>query len=130
MSPKFERKSTSQFEQNPVATTDLNLDPALMDPEMSNYFFGTQDSHNPPPYSEVDIPEHSPTDWLSQFDDPFNDFIAQPFSSEPVIDTIDPYLFSHAMPIITSSPPTLFPEAAAPRVSPAMMHKPSPEAVS
>ena len=76
------------------------LDPTLLDPEMTTYFFGLP-SHNPPPYSEdephvephVDTHEefseqmpvhHSGSSWMSHYDNRFETYIAQPLS-DPIL---------------------------------------------
>lgn len=79
-----------------------NLDPAILDPEMSNYFLGTH-THDPPPYTELDADDfldhsmldHGDTGW-SHFDHAYDaaydeSFIAQPLSTAGVI---DPTLFT------------------------------------
>jgi hypothetical protein len=94
-------------------TSTSDLDPAILDPEMSNYFLGTDHGHEPPPYSEVDaadfldhslLVDHEDGEWSSQFDHPYDSYIAQPLSSAAVI---DPKLFSSQ---ISSAPelPAIF----------------------
>jgi hypothetical protein len=107
--PQFEHRSTSQFAQSPKHP---NLDPILLDAEMSNYFIGAQYSHHPPPYTEIDLPTSHLTqdnlDWLQHFNDPYDDFITQPLPSEPDINTIDPCLFSLVQPNPPTIPPATF----------------------
>jgi hypothetical protein len=83
-----------------------NLDPALLDPEMSTYFFGSQ-SHDPPPYSKMDlhhtdtysphplVDDHQEDSWISNYETDFETYIALPLSSQESLDpVIDPAILS------------------------------------
>lgn len=83
-----------------------NLDTALLDPELSKYFFGPQ-SHYPPPYSKIDLrgdaysqhvhadDHHQETPWMSNYEADFESYIALPLpSSMPMDQVIDPAVFS------------------------------------
>ena len=83
-----------------------NLDPALLDPEMSSYFCGPQ-SHDPPPYSKIDLhgdtysqhanpdDHHQETPWMSNYEADFESYIALPLSSSmPMDQVIDPAVLS------------------------------------
>jgi hypothetical protein len=115
-SPEISKFSLPESTKISFASTS-NLDPAILDPEMSNYFLGTH-SHDPPPYSELDADDfldhsmldHGDTGWSSHFDDAYDSsFIAQPLSAAGVI---DPKLFSpqlaggHELPVIFSGSAT------------------------
>ena len=100
--------STVVFDDTPdVPETfpeDTSLDPALLDPEMSNYFFG-QPSHDPPPYSEVEshvdnqkefsqslLVDQPELPWMSHYDNSFETYIARPLSA-PILhpDLLSPH---------------------------------------
>jgi len=84
-----------------------NLDPALLDPEMSNYFFGPQ-SHDPPPYSKIELhgdtysqhsgltnDPHHESSWISNYEADFETYLGiPPSSSIPLDQVIDPAVFS------------------------------------
>jgi hypothetical protein len=91
-----------------------NLDPALLDPEI---FFGSQ-SHDPPPYSKVDlrhndtysphplVDDYQESSWISNYETDFETYIALPLSSQESLDpVIDPAILSTNI----QSPPRLPP---------------------
>lgn len=108
----------------------MSLDPALLDPQMSKYFFG-QPSHDPPPYSEIGTREshvdeysqqmlidHPESSWIAEYSHPFDAYIAQPFP--------DPFLLpdpvEHSTGILNSGPPIITREQSI-SISPSMLNK-------
>jgi hypothetical protein len=127
-----------------------NLDPALLDPEMSSYFFGSQNHDEPPPYSSQltypadfttheppsnprDHPQsfqhpHLPEEWLPY--NPFETYIAQPLSSSAE-QGIDPNIFTQTVPhplTVYTNTPAFVDELQTPSISisPAMLDKTAP----
>ena len=116
MSPPELPKPTFPEGSNVSFTGAGNLDPAILDPEMSTYFLGHHPSQDPAPYSEIEIDEFldpsmvvdnsGERPWSSHYlDHSFDLFTAQPLLSTS---TIDPKLFGS--PILASpSLPAVFP---------------------
>jgi hypothetical protein len=118
----------------------MNLDPALLDPEMSNYFFIHQ-SQDPPPHSEFEIQFPSQDDEYSHdmfvIDHPeslrmFHDDtslqtdIAQPLFSPKSPDPLilsPPLAQSHSLELFGSSESVL-PDDQSISISPSMLNKP------
>lgn len=130
--PHFERSPTIPAEFPDNSSLDPSL--GLIDPEIRNYFF-KPDSHGPPPYSEVDTNPHSGEQfqsaepWLAVLDT-YDSFIAQPLNQHS---TIDPSLFGPS-PFAQQPTPQIFspsrPIYDEPRISPALLGKPSPSPVA
>jgi len=134
---------TFHHSRSPSSNT---INPVLIDPEMSSYFFG----HEPPPYEDVSHrPSFTPSNarahhtssppfsqrilaesedqWL-HFDDPFNAYIAEPFPSNET-NTLDPSLFTSnpiaPIPVFPSHPENndQFMEKRNVSISPALLDK-------
>ena len=111
-----------------------NLHPALLDPEMSNYFFGSQ-THNPPPASKFNIDRDPYThtalldshdsSWLSYYETNFETYIAQPLSSSTPLDpVIDPAILSNLQSPRRISPlPNVAIEERSISIAPSMLSK-------
>jgi hypothetical protein len=114
---------------------EVNLDPALLDPEMSNYFFGPT-SYEPLPISEIEpqVDEYSRDQilldppgpsWMTHYDS-FDPFIAEPLS-----DSIPPtdLLQQHSTMFRTSTPSAIAEERLI-SISPSMLDKSASVAVT
>ena len=129
--------STGVFDDTDVPETfpqDMSLDPALLDPEMANYFL-EQASHDPPPYSEVEPHVESHVDnhngfsqrllanqpeqpWMSHYDNSFETYMARPLS-QPILhsDLLSP----HSKGML----PTMLNDDRSKSISPSMLNKSS-----
>lgn len=139
MSAKTPTNSQSQPEDSPPLTlpspvapkmsdsvpAEPNLDPVLLDPEMSTYFFGSQNEPDPPPYTEIEhplkLPQRTPggpTSWSPHFPYPFDTHFGQPLST-----SLDPSLFGPEPLNIAAINHASFIEERPISISPALLKK-------
>jgi hypothetical protein len=107
--------------------SESNLDPALLDPEMSAYFFGSQDEPDPPAYTEIEHPHEflqstaiERPSWLPPLTNPFETYIAQPLAT-----ALDPSLLVPQPLTITALNQTSITQERSISISPAMLDKSS-----